>query len=54
LDKCNIVNLACKQLLFYVRDLLDFSANKENKMKKDIKLFDIKDCLNEIVSIMQF
>ena len=23
-------------------------------MKKDIKLFDIKDCLNEIVSIMQF
>ena len=46
-----IQNSSCKLLKFFVRDLLDFQAISNKKMKKDIEYFDVRDAIREIIDV---
>ena len=41
-------------LLFYAKNLLDFQAIKSNKFKKNIHVFNIYECCNEILKIVHY
>ena len=42
---------SCKLLLFFVNDILDFSQIKAKRFKKNITTFNLKEAVDEVVSI---
>ena len=41
-------------LNFLVQDILDFAQIKENKFRKNIQNFDLKESIQEVVNVQQY
>mmetsp|Transcript_12541 Transcript_12541/g.21114 ORF Transcript_12541/g.21114 Transcript_12541/m.21114 type:complete len:408 (-) Transcript_12541:644-1867(-) len=51
---CKIQSASAKILRFLVNDMLDFARLKQDKFVKEVKTFDIREAVQEIVEIQQY
>ena len=49
----DILDVSSKIMSFVVDDLLDFAQINNKKFRKDLKEFDVKEAINEVISIQK-
>ena len=49
-----ILKYSSKMLKFFVQDMLDFQHIREDKLKKDITVFNLRDAIDEVNLMLEY